>query len=73
MRLCSKRKQTFRAAVRQVVSQRVGQRLSRTNQFRAIMHLTTLKRKRERNYSAAVLYGNSHCTEVIAKMILSNQ
>lgn len=45
MRLCEKRKQTFRAAVRQVVSQRVRQRLNRTNQLRAIMHLSTLKRK----------------------------
>lgn len=31
------------------------------------------KRKRQRNYSAAVLYGNSHCIEVRAKMIFPNQ
>lgn len=42
-----RRKQTFRAAVRQVVSQGVRQRLNRTNQFRSIMYLSTLKRGKE--------------------------
>lgn len=43
----NRRKQTFRAAVRQVVSQGVRQRLNRTNQFRSIMYLSTLKRGKE--------------------------
>lgn len=73
IRLHEKRKQTFRAAVWQVVSQRIRQRLNRTNQFRPIMHLSTLKRKRERNYLAAVLYGKSHYIEVIVKIKFPHQ
>lgn len=73
IRLHEKRKQTFRAAVRQVVSKRVRQRLNRTNQFRPIMYLSTLKRKRERNYLAVVLYGKSHHIAVIVKIKFPNQ
>lgn len=73
IRLHKKRKQTFRAAVRQVVSKRVRQGLNRTNQFRPIMYLSTLKRKRERNYSAAALYGKSHYIAVIVKIKFPTQ
>lgn len=73
IRLHDRRKQTFRAAVRQVVSQGVGRRLNRTNQFRPIMNLSTLKRKKERNYWATLLYGMSHYMAVILKINFPNR